>query len=223
MDDIFESLEWLGLDWDKGPKNRKDFLANYSQDLKKENYFHLIKERKNIYACDCSRKQIRERGTGPLYDGFCRDRGLERERGQNAFRLKAPKEDFLVWRKDDIPAYHLASVSDDQEAGVNLVVRGMDLLPSTHCQKVLAKILGMNDFEKTLFFHHPLLLDSKGEKISKSQTQGLGEEHLKFLRDRGHGPQSLLQDFARSQGIDHSRIKRPEDFLSFDPPALKPD
>lgn len=74
--------------------------------------------------------------------------------------------DFVVWKKDDTPAYNLASLVDDEILGVNLLVRGEDLLACSAAQKYEAGILGY-DFESANFIHHGLLAQG-GKKLSKS-------------------------------------------------------
>lgn len=74
--------------------------------------------------------------------------------------------DFVVWKKDDTPAYNLASLVDDEILGVNLLVRGEDLLACSAAQKYIAQILGY-DFAGANFIHHGLLAHG-GKKLSKS-------------------------------------------------------
>lgn len=74
--------------------------------------------------------------------------------------------DFVVWKKDDTPAYNLASLVDDEILGVNLLVRGEDLLACSAAQKYAAQILGY-DFAGANFIHHGLLAHG-GKKLSKS-------------------------------------------------------
>ncbi len=76
--------------------------------------------------------------------------------------------DFVVWKKDDTPAYNLASLVDDEMLGVNLLVRGEDLLACSAAQKYAAQILGY-DFAGANFIHHGLLAQS-GKKLSKSSN-----------------------------------------------------
>ena len=74
--------------------------------------------------------------------------------------------DFVVRKKDDTPAYNLASLVDDEILGVNLLVRGEDLLACSAAQKYMAQILGYG-FESANFIHHGLLAHG-GKKLSKS-------------------------------------------------------
>ena len=76
--------------------------------------------------------------------------------------------DFVVWKKDDTPAYNLASLVDDEMLGVNLLVRGEDLLACSAAQKYMAQMLGYG-FESANFIHHGLLAHG-GKKLSKSSS-----------------------------------------------------
>ena len=76
--------------------------------------------------------------------------------------------DFVVWKKDDTPAYNLASLVDDEILGVNLLVRGEDLLACSAAQKYMAQMLGYG-FEGANFIHHGLLAHG-GKKLSKSSN-----------------------------------------------------
>lgn len=76
--------------------------------------------------------------------------------------------DFVVWKKDDTPAYNLASLVDDEILGVNLLVRGEDLLACSAAQKYMAQMLGY-DFAGANFIHHGLLAHG-GKKLSKSSS-----------------------------------------------------
>ncbi len=79
--------------------------------------------------------------------------------------------DFVVWRSDDFPAYHLAVVSDDHRMGITEVVRGEDLLRSTARQILLYQTLGWKIPE---WYHCPLVRDDKGERLAKrSESQSI--------------------------------------------------
>ncbi|MCC7441152.1 MAG: hypothetical protein IT285_05950 [Bdellovibrionales bacterium] len=84
--------------------------------------------------------------------------------------------DFVLWRRDGLPAYHLGSLSDDLEFGVTLIVRGEDLRASTAVQQALAlaaRIEG-GPFRRAVFLHHAALNGPDGVKLSKSrQAPGL--------------------------------------------------
>jgi glutamyl-tRNA synthetase len=93
--------------------------------------------------------------------------------------------DFLVWRRDDVPAYQLAVVVDDAAMSITEVVRGRDLLKSTARQLLLYRALGL---PAPAWFHCPLVTDAAGRRLAK-RTDALS---LRTLRERGHSPSDLL-------------------------------
>jgi glutamyl/glutaminyl-tRNA synthetase len=72
--------------------------------------------------------------------------------------------DFIVWRRDDVPAYQLAVVVDDAAMQISEVVRGEDLLMSTFRQLLLYRAL---DLRPPRFYHAPLVLDESGKRLAK--------------------------------------------------------
>lgn len=72
--------------------------------------------------------------------------------------------DFVVWRRDGIPAYELAVVADDIRMGITEVVRGADLLKSTARQILLYRALGA---VPPAWAHAPLVLDENGKRLAK--------------------------------------------------------
>lgn len=94
--------------------------------------------------------------------------------------------DFLVWRKDGVPAYELAVVADDAAMQVTEVVRGEDLLISTARQLLLYQALGL---PAPMFYHTPLMLDPTGQRLAKRHRS----LSLRELRAAGHHPQALRQ------------------------------
>ncbi len=93
--------------------------------------------------------------------------------------------DVLLARKEVQASYHLAVVVDDAFQGVSDVVRGKDLQPSTSVHRVLQTLLGLPE---PRYFHHRLILDENGEKLSKS----LGSETIRARRAAGETPAILI-------------------------------
>ena len=92
--------------------------------------------------------------------------------------------DFVIWRRDDVPAYQLAVTVDDALMGITEVVRGSDLLVSTARQLALYRAFG---WEPPRFYHCPLVLDENGDRLAKrNQSQS-----LRNLRALGETPGSL--------------------------------
>ena len=92
--------------------------------------------------------------------------------------------DFIVWRRDDVPAYQLAVVVDDAAMRISEVVRGEDLLVSTFRQLLLYRAF---DLVPPRFFHTPLIVDESGERLAKRH----GSLSLSALRERGFAAEEL--------------------------------
>jgi glutamyl/glutaminyl-tRNA synthetase len=92
--------------------------------------------------------------------------------------------DFIVWRRDDVPAYQLAVVVDDAAMRISEVVRGEDLLVSTFRQLLLYRAL---DLRPPKFFHTQLVVDESGKRLAKRH----GSLSLRALRERGSAPEEL--------------------------------
>jgi glutamyl-tRNA synthetase len=96
--------------------------------------------------------------------------------------------DFIVWRKDDVPAYQLAVVADDAAMQITEVVRGGDLLLSTFRQLLLYRALGLR---APRFYHTELITDSSGKRLAKRhdslslrELRNLGVEPMEWLSRR---------------------------------------
>lgn len=99
--------------------------------------------------------------------------------------------DFVVWRRDDVPAYELAVVVDDIAMQITEVVRGEDLLISTARQLLLYRALGA---EPPAFFHCPLVRNAEGQRMAKRNAS----MSLSALRDAGLTPAEVLASTARA-------------------------
>ncbi|HWB61027.1 MAG TPA: tRNA glutamyl-Q(34) synthetase GluQRS [Chthoniobacteraceae bacterium] len=92
--------------------------------------------------------------------------------------------DFVVWRRDDVPAYQLAVVADDAAMRITEVVRGEDLLTSTFRQLLIYRALGI---DPPAFHHCPLVRDEKGERLAKRNAA----LSLRALRTAGKSAEEL--------------------------------
>jgi glutamyl-tRNA synthetase/glutamyl-Q tRNA(Asp) synthetase len=133
------------------------------------------------------------------YPGTCADRGLAEGPGlglrvrleptverfvdlRHGPQEQRPSEqcgDLLVRDRDGNWTYQFAATVDDFVQGVTLVIRGDDLLASTGRQIQLARLLGRA--EPPEFLHHPLIMKSPDQKLSKSD----GDTGIRELRARG--------------------------------------
>jgi glutamyl-tRNA synthetase len=153
-----------------------------------------------------------------------RELALERQKGTTLVSDDASDEvsrygDVVVRRRDGKPAYHIASLTDDMRDGVTLIVRGADLRPSTATQIFLAERLGWTEFAARVeFLHHPLTLDERGGKLSKSA----GALSLQALRQQGTPPESVFAFVAANLGLPSSAGASLQNLVeAFSPSALR--
>ncbi|HVP43589.1 MAG TPA: tRNA glutamyl-Q(34) synthetase GluQRS [Terriglobales bacterium] len=151
----------------------------------------------------------------PLYSGRCRHRLSEARNHQQPqgvhwrFRVPDGEEvafvdlrqgeqrfvsgkdfgDFVVWRRDDVPAYQLAVVVDDAAMQITEVVRGADLLKSTARQILLARALGL---PVPAFYHCDLVRDQHGVRLAKRHDA----LSLRALRRAGVSPEEVRRRCA---------------------------
>lgn len=104
--------------------------------------------------------------------------------GRQEFAAGQDFGDFLVWRKDGVPAYQLAVVVDDAAMRITEVVRGEDLLPATAQQILLYRALG---HPVPAFYHTPLVRGTDGQRLAKRS----GAHSLRALREAGVDPATL--------------------------------
>ncbi|MCB0917482.1 MAG: tRNA glutamyl-Q synthetase [Actinobacteria bacterium] len=180
VEDIFATCQWLGISFDTGPSGVSEFERSYSLPHRIERHREALRDLAPIgYTCDCSRAAIAA-GTVP---SACIPRELPLSDPGVALRVRAPAlsvelgshtvdladlGDFVAWRSDGLPSYQLGSLVDDRDSGTNLLVRGVDLLQSSAAQLYLARYIQAPAFSQARFWHHPLLTDDSGVKLSKS-------------------------------------------------------
>ena len=178
-------LRALGLDWD-GP-----VLWQSSRVDAHRAAVRTLVEAGRTFECFCTRREIQEAPTAPhhppgSYPVTCRDltpaqREARRAERPAAVRLRSdvedwtvhdllrgdvtgPVDDFVLQRGDGVTAYNLTVVVDDAHQGVDQVVRGDDLLPSTPRQAYLATLLGL---AVPQYAHVPLALNPAGARLAK--------------------------------------------------------
>ena len=120
--------------------------------------------------------------------------------GKQQFIAGSDFSDFLLWRRDDIPAYQLAVVVDDASMQITEVVRGADLLKSTARQLLLIRALGYSTPD---YFHCPLLRDEKNVRLAKRHDA----LSLRTLRAQGMDPAALRKKFAEEIEWDRGLFK----------------
>ncbi len=221
VQDIFDTLNFLEIPWDQGPADPAQFSREYSQ-LHRLPLYHQaldhLKASGTVFACTCSRGMISRDSINGAYPGTCRHRGLPLDTPGAAWRLNttAPlplriktfpsthmdatlppeMQDFVVRKRDGFPAYQLTSLIDDLHYGIDLIIRGKDLWPSTLAQHYLSYQLDAPAFRNATFHHHPLLTTTSGEKLSKSA----GSTSIQHLRKQGLKPAEIHSMIARHLG-----------------------
>lgn len=215
IDGIFEDLEWLGLTWDGPVWRQSQRQAVYDEALAK------LEAAGRVYRCWCSRAEVARAATaphgdeGPLYPGTCRhapqpkagrapswrfavEPGVVRfhdaVHGPSAQDVAQQVGDFVVKRTDGVASYQLAVVVDDALAGVNHVLRGDDLLGSTHRQLQLYQALG---YRAPTWAHVPLLVQPDGKRLAKRE----GASTVAGLRAKGWAPERVIGLLARTAGL----------------------
>lgn len=220
----------LGLEWD-GPVVRQSERHDlYAAAIDRLSAAALT------YPCWCSRREILESPSAPhgappgAYPGTCRDRdpATAPEGRAPALRLRATEtrvavvdrihgafegvvDDLVLRRNDGTPAYNLAVVVDDADQGVEEVVRGDDLLPSTPRQVYLARVLGLTP---PAYSHVPLVLAPDGQRLAKRHG-------AVTLAERG-SPDEVLSQLAASLGLASAgaRVTAEQLLERFDPEQL---
>jgi glutamyl-tRNA synthetase/glutamyl-Q tRNA(Asp) synthetase len=215
---ILEDLEWLGY------RYALPFVRQSERDAIYRQAVDVLAARGLVYGCDCSRREIEAGaarheapadGSGPTelwYSGRCRDRGLpltsgvgwrvqmtpgvesfvDARLGPQAQDPSVQCGDLLIRDRLGNWTYQFAASVDDLRQGVDLVIRGIDLLPSTGRQIRLARLLGRGT--PAAFLHHPLIMKSPEQKLSKSD----GDTGVRELRARGWTPSQVKTAASQS-------------------------
>jgi len=213
-DAIRRTLERFALHWDGPVALQSQAAEAYQAALAR------LDEAGLLYPCTCSRKTLAALPCAPQgpapYPGTCRGGGRERRQQPHALRVTVGDAvvrvddklqgarrwdlarefgDFIVYRRDGIVAYHLATVVDDARAGVTEVLRGYDLLASTPLQIHLQRLLGLPTPD---YRHVPVIVDRQGVKLSKQNlaeavdAKNPSPTLLALLRLLGHPPPAEL-------------------------------
>lgn len=211
VDAIFDSLKWLGIDWDEGPFFQTERYGLYKK------YIRQLVESGNAYYCDCTPEEVdvmrntaKACGKKPMYNGKCREKNLKEKDGM-VVRIKAPRmgtivvddiikgstafqsseiDDFIIQRSDGSPTYNLAVVVDDMTMGINTIIRGDDHLINTPKQILLYRAFGAN---LPVFAHVPMVLGHDKARLSKRH----GAMSVSEYREMGFLPDAMLNYLVR--------------------------
>ncbi len=210
---LLADLAWLGFAPGEGTVRQSDAATPYEAALAR------LRDEALIYGCDCSRSTFEawahehgRRFHGPGCPGRCRTRGLGgpvlrvalgggSERWMDALVGPCTDEvaggagDLAVRDRDGNWTYGFSVVVDDLRQGIDLVIRGRDLLAATAAQIRLGRLLG-RDVPAT-FAHHPLIRREDGRKLSKAE----GDTSVRELRGSGMTPAEVIGAAAAAVGL----------------------
>jgi glutamyl-tRNA synthetase len=210
-------LAAVGVDWDGDVWRQSERFDRYEAALAELHHAGLT------YECYCSRREIRQSVAAPhddgglRYPGRCRrlttsQRARRRTERAPAIRFRAESDrvvvvddvvvgpvegrasDVVLRRNDGVPAYNLAVVVDDAAAGIDVVARGDDLLPSTPSQIAIGLALGL---PAPRYAHVPLVVGPDGKRLAKRD----GAITLPELSNRGLGVEAVRSALAVTLGI----------------------
>lgn len=218
VEGIFEDLRWLGIAWDGEVLVQSARVADYEMALTDLRARRLVYpcfcSRADITAALSA-----PHGKVAHYPGTCRglpDDPGRRDTTPHSWRLDsgmalamiglpdwtegktrfsataADIDDAILARKDAPAAYHLACVVDDSASQVDLVVRGMDLRPSTPVQRLLQLLLGLPE---PTYLHHPLVAHENGRRLAKRDLAPT----LAAMRSAGVDGRALAEALADGQ------------------------
>ena len=234
---ILQSLQWLGVEWDEGPIYQSDRLDRY-----RERAEELVASNK-AYRCYCTveeleaeRSAVEKSGDAYRYSGRCRKRAeggnAQPDDAPHVIRFKVSPgpiefhdlirgdvqfegeliDDFVLIRSDGNPTYHLSVVVDDVDMEITHVARGDDHLSNTPKHILLFRAFGSRE---PVFAHLPLILGSDRKRLSKRTGATSAEEY----RDLGIVPQALfnfLTLLGWNPGGDRELIAKDEATQVFD-------
>ena len=199
VEQIFEALAWLGIDWDEGP-----IFQSRNAERHAEVVAQLLADG-HAYRSPAGPEEVRAYKEAHGNQGF---RG--RDEGEGAVRLRVPDEgvtvvrdvirgetafenalldDLVIARGDGTPVYHLAVVVDDADAGITHVVRGADHYSNTPKQMLIQQAMGA---PTPVYAHLPLLHGPDGKKLSKRH----GAASVQDLRDAGYLREAVVNYVA---------------------------
>ena len=220
---LLDDLDWLGFAPDIFPTaafraGRCDGRQSDREVVYLEAAEHL-RRAGLLYGCHCTRKMLASGRRSPageaVHDDSCRAKGLTAEPGVG-WRVRLPEAperfvderlgpqlqdparqcgDVLIRDRLGNWTYQFAVTVDDYAQGIDLVVRGVDLLESTGRQIALARLLGRESPPR--FLHHGLIMKSASQKLSKSD----GDRGVRDLRALGWSPEEVIAA-ARAAGAD---------------------
>ncbi len=219
VDAIGATLTWLGLDWDESPWRQSERVGEYlvaaEALLASGHAYECYETPEELEAMNAERKA---KGLPPGYDGRGRDLDarararLAAEGRPRTVRFRTPDDgrstftdvvrgevsvewstisDFVIVRSDGSPLFFLANAVDDLAMGITHVIRGEDLIDTTHRVLAIRRALAP-DVDVPLYAHLPLILQADRAKLSKRH----GSVAVEDFRARGFLAEAVLNYLA---------------------------
>ena len=174
VDQIQESLRWVGIDWD-GPVSFQLDTAGRARELA-----HELVEKGHAYEDEGAiRFRQPKEGTVSWVDAV---------RGEIEFRNEL-LPDLVIVRSDGRPTYNFVSPVDDILDGITHVIRGQDHVSNTPSQINILRALGA---DLPVYAHVPDINGDDGKKLSKRH----GAISVDVFRDQGYLPATLMNFLA---------------------------
>ncbi|HEX6026609.1 MAG TPA: glutamate--tRNA ligase [Solirubrobacter sp.] len=196
---IFDSLEWLGIDWDEGPIYQSQNAERHAEVVQQ------LLDSGQAYRSTAGPEEVK------AFKERYGNRGFRGEdEGKGAVRLRMPDEgativrdvirgesafenvlqdDLVIARADGTAVYHLAVVVDDYDARITHVVRGADHYSNTPKHMRIYAAMGA---EPPIYAHLPLLHGPDGKKLSKRH----GAASVQDLRNSGYLREAVINYLA---------------------------
>jgi glutamyl-tRNA synthetase len=215
---VQDTMRWLGLNWDEGPVLQSERAALYADAVARLRAAGVAYDCYCTEAEIRARNEAaRQEGRPPGYDGHCRDLGdaeraaYEAEGRTSVVRFRTPDSgvsrfhdlirgdvevewslihDFVILRSDGTPIFFLANAVDDIDMGITHVIRGEDLLDTTH--RVLALRDALGGGPPPVYAHLPLILAPDRAKLSKRH----GADAVEEFRSLGYLPEAIVNYLA---------------------------
>ncbi|MEM1082752.1 MAG: glutamate--tRNA ligase [Verrucomicrobiota bacterium] len=156
---VFDSMHWLGLDWDEGEGKGGDF-GPYNQSERQavyDKWFEILREKDRVYKDDGAWRFRFERKPVRMHDLVCGEVTIDYNNLENT-------PDMVVRRSDGSYVFHFVNVVDDLEMKISHVIRGEDHLMNTPKHLQLFEAFGVDAPE---YAHIPLIMNANGSKMSK--------------------------------------------------------
>ncbi len=208
---ILDGLKWLGIEWEDNVQVQSQRIKRHQEIV------NNLLENKFAYKCICSEKKLNQKREliknnkllSKKICSDCKDNHNVQNLSENyVVRLKLPEkgfiriedkvqgsvevknlelDDFVILRKDHTPTYMLSVVVDDNDLGVNFIIRGDDHLNNTFRQYYIYKFL---NWDIPNYAHIPLIHGEDGSKLSKRH----GAVDVLDFKEKGYLREAIINN-----------------------------